>query len=220
MTVQTRAAAVPELLERFVRRSLWLLGGAAVLLYVLWSASDMFAPWRTMAFLRTAGFRAVSYDAARDATSRQASFTPLEVAAVEFFLSAAVVVAIARTSRGTERDMRRATVAMVAGMTLAVGGYAANQIRTAGDAGRRLDKLTRVTQSSVDGIAGSAGVQVNVLANMDFGLAGQRVHLSGPVLAVGGMRFSSSDTVFGYDTASGRAFSSPSSAFAYSGGPG
>lgn len=211
MTIQTQIAALPELEQRFVRRALWLLGGTAAALVFLWSAWDVYAPWRTASFLRAAGLRGVSYDAVRDATDRHASFAPVVVAAAGFFLSAVVIIVLTRTSRSAERDVRRATVAMAVAMTVAVGAYGANQIRAAAEAGHRLSQLARVTQSSVDSIAAPAGVRVSVLANVNYGPAGHRAHLPGPVLAVGGLGFSSSDTVYGYDAVGGRAFSSSAS---------
>ena len=80
MTVPTRIAALPELEERFVRRSLWVLGCWVMLLYVLWEAWELYAPWRTQAFLHAAGFRGVSFGAAQESTQRSASLAPLLVA--------------------------------------------------------------------------------------------------------------------------------------------
>ncbi|MEY9935633.1 hypothetical protein ABH926_010315 [Catenulispora sp. GP43] len=207
MTALTRIAAVPELEERFVRRSLWVLGCGVMLLYVLWEAWDLYAPWRTQAFLHAAGFRGVSYDAAQKSELRGTSLVPLLVAAVAFAVGSAVVVGTARRIRVTAaRDVRRVTAAMVVVMTLAVAGSAANQVRTAADAGHRLSGLAHVTQSSVGDIAGRAGVSVAVLVNVDYGPAGQRVHLPGPVLVVGGIGLRGTGTVYGVDTVTGKTF--------------
>jgi len=207
MTALTRIAAVPELEERFVRRSLWVLGCGVMLLYVLWEAWDLYAPWRTQAFLHAAGFRGASYDAAQKSAQRSTSSAPLLIAAIAFAICGALVVATARRIRVTAaRDVRRATAVMVVVMTLAVAGAAANQVRSAADTGHRLSRLAHVTQSSVDDIAGHAGVSVAVLVNVDYGPAGQRVHLAGPVLAVGGIGLPDTGTVYGVDTVTGKAF--------------
>ena len=221
MTVLTRIAAVPELEERFVRRSLVVLGCGVMLLYALWEAWQLYAPWRTQAFLHAAGFRGVSYSAAQESARRSTSLAPLLVAAIAFAVGGAVVVATARRIRETAaRDVRRVTAAMVVVMALAVAGPAANQVRAAADSGHRLGGLAHVTQSTVDDIAGHAGVSVAVLVNVDYGRAGQRVHLPGPVLVVGGIGFSDTRTVYGVDTVTGRAFTaSPDEKITYIDGP-
>ncbi|ACU71646.1 hypothetical protein Caci_2732 [Catenulispora acidiphila DSM 44928] len=221
MTVPTRIAAVPELEERFVRRSLWVLGCWVMLLYVLWEAWELYAPWRTQAFLRAAGFRGVSFDAAQESTQRNASSAPLLVAVAVFAVCGAVTVATARNIRVTAaRDVRRVTAAMIVVMTLAVAGPAVNQVRTAADMGHRLSTLPHVTQSSVDDVARHAGVSVTVLGNVDYNLAGQRVHLPGPVLVLGRAGSHTTGTVYGVDAVTGKAFTvSPDQKITYSDGP-
>lgn len=219
MITDTPATLLPELALRPVRRGLWQIGTAVAVLYVLWLVWDNLAPWRALAFLHAAGFREVSAGAASGAIRGGASWTPLSAAALGFAIFGVVLVWVVRFSDDKRRAARRAALESIVAMLVGAAVFVAVQLHEASDAGRRLHDGLRFTQSSVNGLAGKAGVAVAVLVDVAHDSGGGRVQLPGPVLVVGGSGFGSSTTVYGYDTAHGAPFTAPSAGFQYTGGP-
>jgi hypothetical protein len=219
MITDSPATLVPEIAFHPVRRGLWQIGTAVAVLYVLWLAWDNFAPWRALTFLHAAGFRGMSVGAASGAVRGGASRTPIFAAALGFAIFGGVLVWVVRFSDDKRRAARRAVLDSIVAMLAGAAVVVVVQLHDASDAEHRLHDSLSFTQSSVDGLAGKAGVGVAVLADVGYGSGGGRVHLSGPVLVVVGNGWGSSNTVYGYDTVHGAPFTAPSSGFQYTGGP-